>query len=85
MNFVLYGANQFHGMMKILRVAIFAQICYHEAQVIKAIYPLHSFVGHPPEPWERPLICKAVTLFRKSRTGVIYTLTHDNFHENHKD
>jgi hypothetical protein len=72
-------------MMKILRVVISAQICYHEAQVIEAAYSLHSFVGHPPEPWERPLIRKAATLFRKSPIGVTCSPLNDIFHENHKD
>ena len=72
-------------MMKILRVAISAQICYHEAQVIEATYSLHSFMGHPPEPWERPLIRKAVTRLGKSPTGIIRLFVNDIFHENHND
>ena len=72
-------------MMKIFAVVISAQICYDEAQVIKATYPLYSFVGHPLEPWERPLIRKADTWFRKSSTGVIFSPLNDIFHEDHKD
>ena len=71
-------------MMKIFTVVISAQVCYHEAQGTKAAYPLHCFVGHPPKLWERPLIRKAATRFRKSLTGVICLLLNDLFHENHK-
>ena len=85
MNLILYSAKYFHGMMKIFAVVISTQICYDEAQVIKATYPLHSFMGHLPEPWERPLIRKAATRFGKSPTGVIRSLLNDLFHENHKD
>ena len=85
MNLVLCAGNQFHGMAKILRVAIFAQICYYEAQVTKATCPFHSFVGHPAEPWERPLIRKAATRFGKSPVGIIRLLVNNIFHENHKD
>ena len=85
MNLVLCAANQSHGMIKILRVVISAQICYHEAQVTKATCPLHSFVGHPAEPWEGPLIRKAATRFGKSPAGIIHLFVNDIFHENHKD
>ena len=40
----LYAVKLFHGMIKILRVAIFAQICYDEAQVTRGHYPFHGFV-----------------------------------------
>ena len=71
-------------MIKTFTVAISAQICYHEAQVIKATYPLHSFVGYPPEPWERPLVRKTDTRFRKSLMSVTCSPLNDIFHENHK-
>jgi len=85
MNLILYSIKRFYEMMKIFAVVISAQICYAEAQVIKATYPFHSFVGYPPETWERPLIRKADTRFRKSSTGVIFSPLNDIFHENHKD
>ena len=66
-------------------VVISAQICYDEAQVIKATYPLHGFVGHPAEPWERPLIRKAATRFGKPPVGIIRLLVNNIVHENHKD
>ena len=72
-------------MIKIFAVVIFAQICYDEAQVAIGHYPLHGFVGHPPEPWERPLIRKAVTRLGKSPTGIIRLFVNDIFHENHND
>ena len=72
-------------MIKIFAVVISAQICYYEAQVTKATYSLHNFVGHPPEPWERPLIRKADTRFRKSPAGVTCSPLNAIFHENHKD
>ena len=72
-------------MMKIFTVVISAQVCYHEAQVIKATCPLHSFVGHPAEPWERPLIRKAATRFGKPPVGIIRLLVNNIVHENHKD
>jgi hypothetical protein len=71
-------------MIEFFTVVIFAQICYHEAQVTKATCPLHSFVGHLPEPWERPLVRKAATRFGKSPAGIIRLLVNDIFHENHK-
>ena len=85
MNLVLYSVKRFNGIMKFFTVVISAQICYDEAQVTKAICPLHGFVRHPPEPQERPLIRKADTRFGKSPTGVIRSLLNDPFHENHKD
>ena len=72
-------------MMKNFAVVISAQNCYHEAQVTKATCPLHSSMGHPPKPWERPLVRKVATRFGKSPTGVIRSLLNNLFHENHKD
>ena len=85
MNLILYSAKRFYGMIKIFAVVIFAQICYDEVQVAIGHYPLHGFVGHPPEPWERPLIRKADTRFRKSPAGVTCSPLNAIFHENHKD
>ena len=85
MNLILYSVKRFYEMVKIFSVVISAQICYHEAQIIRGSYRLHCFMGHLPEPWERPLIRKVATRFRKSPTGVIHFLLNDIFHENHKD
>jgi len=85
MNLILYSVKRFYEMMKILRVAIFAQICYHEAQVARGHYPLLSFVGHPLEQWISSPVRKVGTRFRKSPAGVIRSPLNDFFHENHKD
>ena len=85
MNLILYSVKRFYGMMKIFAVVIFSQVCYDEAQVTKAVYSLHSFVGYPPEPWERPLVRKAATRFGKSPAGIIRLFANNIFHENHKD
>ena len=85
MKFVLRYVKSCHRTVKILWIAFFAQIWYHEAQVIMDIYLLDGFVGHPPEPWIRLLICKAVTRFCKSLIGVIRLSVNDIIHENHRD
>ena len=44
MNLVLYAVKQFHGMIMISAIVIFAQIWYDKAQVMKNLYPFHGFV-----------------------------------------
>lgn len=84
MNLILYAVKQFHGIIKISVIVIFAQIWYHEAQSMRGIYPLHGFVWPLPEPQICTSIRKAATRSRKSPMGIIYTPTNEIFHENHK-